>query len=270
MPLTQMQKRVMESLSKMRSPESHVAGGVLVNRGDDSPRFSSDIDFFHDRGDIVRDRADADTALLCNEGYRIDWQVRQPTLCRADVFLSGEMLRLEWCNDSAFRFFPIQADPVFGYCLHPADAATNKTFAASGRSEIRDFIDLLFIHDTYLHLGVVMWAACGKDQGFTPSTLLYHAKRNMRFREQDLTNEKLALAIDLRDLKSRWLAAADSAEDLISRLPPTEIGCLYLDSAGKPITPDPAAPGFRRLIRHFGSIGGSLPSVMNIPTSESR
>ena len=113
-----------------------------------------------------------------------------------------------------------------------------------------------------------MWAACGKDQGFTPNTLLYHATRNMRFREQDLGNEKLAFAIDLRDLKARWLAAADAAELLIARLPPAEIGCLYLDGSGKPITPDPGDRGFELLIRHYGSIGGSVPFTPYPSSSE--
>jgi hypothetical protein len=32
----------------------------------------------------------------------------------------------------------------------------------------------------------------------------------------------------------------DTAESLLPRLPAGEVGCLYLDAAGKPVNPDPA------------------------------
>lgn len=54
MPLNEIQKHVLAVLRHKRWSESHVAGDVLINRDDPSPRFSSDIDFFHDRPEIVQ------------------------------------------------------------------------------------------------------------------------------------------------------------------------------------------------------------------------
>ncbi len=171
----------------------------------------------------------------------------------------NEELKLEWCFDSAFRFFPVQADPEFGFCLHPADLAANKVLALAGRSEIRDLIDILYLHDNYMQLGAICWAACGKDPGFNPVSLLEAAKRQAKFREADLAGERVRQPIQLTDLKEAWLKAAAQAEALILRLPAVEAGCLYLTPSFQPVTPDPASPDFAKLIRHFGSIRGAWP-----------
>lgn len=259
MPLTAMQKSVLQLLASHRDPESHVAGGIAINRSSESPRYSADIDFFHDLADRVFTNAETDAAALVKNGYTIDWLLRQPYLHRAMVRRENDELKLEWCFDSAFRFFPVQADPEFGYCLHPADLAANKVLALAGRSEVRDLIDILYLHETYLSLGAICWAACGKDPGFNPVSLLDAAKRQATFREADLAGEQLRQPIRLAELKDAWLKSAAQAEDLCTRLPAIEIGCLYLTPSFQPVTPDPASPDFAKLIRHVGSIRGAWP-----------
>lgn len=44
----------MAVVSLNRSEESHVAGGIVLNAGDDSPRFSQDFDFFHETAEAVK------------------------------------------------------------------------------------------------------------------------------------------------------------------------------------------------------------------------
>ena len=39
-------------------------------------------------------------------------------------------------------------------------------------------------------------------------------------------------------------------------------GCLSLDAAGKPVCPYPASPGFPNLTRHFGTVKGAWPRVV--------
>jgi hypothetical protein len=53
-----------------------------------------------------------------------------------------------------------------------------------------------------------------------------------------------------------------SARLLVESLPTAEVGCLYLDAHGTPVTPDPDAPGFAALTRHYGSLRGSWPRVV--------
>ncbi|MSQ96090.1 MAG: hypothetical protein EXR98_16265 [Gemmataceae bacterium] len=261
MPITAFQKDMLQLLAANRKPESHLAGGTAINRADSSPRYSADIDFFQDLADDVFAAAQADAALLASQGYTVTWMLRQPYLQRVSVRRGDEALKLEWCYDSSFRFFPVQPDPEFGYCLHPADLSTNKVLAMAGRSEIRDFIDILYLHETYLSLGAISWAACGKDLGFNPCSLLDFAKRHMKFREDDLAGEHLVRPVCLTDLKEDWHTAVAQAEGLIAELPAAEVGCLYLSPSFSPITPDPAAADFSVAIRHFCSIRGAWPTV---------
>lgn len=262
MPLTAFQSEVLRLLAAHRHPESHLAGGAALNRSPDSPRYSADLDIFHDVADSIFTSAEADAALLVSRGFDVEWQVRQPTLQRARVRRGEKELKLEWCFDSAFRFFPVQPDAEFGYCLHAADLATNKMLALAGRAEVRDFLDILYLHQNYLGLGALCWSACGKDQGFTPSSLLENAKRHVKFRQEQLDNEHLVQPLRLTDLKEKWLQAVEQAENWFLQLPAEDAGCLYLNTEGTPFMPDPVPARFAEVRRHFGSIRGTWPRVL--------
>lgn len=177
------------------------------------------------------------------------------------VSVDREKLKLEWAQDSAFRFFPVQADDFCGYRLHDADAAVNKILALAGREEVRDFVDILHLHQTYLSVGALAWAACGKDPGYSPAFLLDHAGRHVRYSQDHLNRLHLREPLSVSDLKRQWLTAVDRAQWLIESLPEADLGCLYLASDGVPVTPDPAGSSFRDLGRHFGSVRGAWPLI---------
>lgn len=261
MPITTFQREVLQVIARQRSPESHVAGGLVLNRAPESPRFSQDVDIFHDAIEGVILAAEADAEALVAAGYTVTWSLRSPMLQRAIITRAGQELRLDWALDSAFRFFPIEPDADFGYCLHPTDIAVNKVLALAGRSEIRDYVDTLYLDRTSLRLGALCWAASGKDPGLTPWLVLDLAKRNVKYQPEDLAKLQLAKQTDLQQLKQQWLVAADAAAALFDRLPAEEMGCLYLDATGKAVTPDPASAEFANLVRHFGSVRGAWPRL---------
>src|SRR5262249_15644758 len=149
-----------------RNPDSHLAGGAVINRAESSFRYSEDLDIFHDAIESVAQSALADANALAAAGFSLKWLIRQDGFFRAEVEKGREQGRLDWSSDSAFRFFPVEPDELFGYALHPADLAANKILALAGRSEIRDFLDILYLSGSYLGLGAMVWAACGKDPGY--------------------------------------------------------------------------------------------------------
>ena len=261
MPLSTIQADVLRLIAANRSPDSFVAGATVLHRQDDTPRYSADLDLFHDLEDSVARSAETDAATLATAGYELSWLLRTPNFHRAVMRVGARSLKIEWAQDSAFRFYPVQQDERFGYRLHDTDAATNKVLALAGRSEIRDFVDVLHLDETHLPLGALAWAACGKDPGFTPEFLLEHAARHVAYTQEDLDRLSLREPLALGDLKRRWLAALERARTLVAELPPHEIGCLYVDTDRRPVAPDPASDGFRSLIRHRGCIRGAWPSV---------
>ena len=71
MPLSRIQSEVLRLLASQRDPESYVAGATPLNR--DAPRYSADIDVFHDREERVASAALTDTKILEDAGYTVRW-----------------------------------------------------------------------------------------------------------------------------------------------------------------------------------------------------
>lgn len=262
MPHTAIQEKIFRLLRENRNPESHVAGASALHGDPASPRFSGDIDLFHDEVRLVAENAQRDFEIMRAAGLAVERATRSETFHRARVTIGEERLKLERVFDSAFRFFPVVADPMLGYRLHPADLAVNKMLAAAGRTVIRDFLDVLHLHETYLTIGALAWAATGKDPGLSPLFILNELVRTSKYRPKDLEDVKLAKPVSVMELKQTLLRAVREGEDLIARLPASDVGCLYLDAAGNVVTPNPEAAEFAGLTRHFGSLRGSWPRVV--------
>ncbi|MGO9607208.1 MAG: hypothetical protein ACLQAT_28080 [Candidatus Binataceae bacterium] len=259
MPLTEFQRKVLKLLAANRNPENYVAGGIVLNQAPESPRYSDDADLFHDTAESVFASADADAQTLANHGYRVDWESRQPAFQRAVASLGSDSMRLDWAFDSAFRFFPIESEPDLGFRLSVWDAGINKLLALVGRAEPRDAIDVLYFHRTMLSLGATCWAGAGKDPGYTPELLLNEAARLARFTVDDFNALNLRPGYSVQDFRQEWMAAVESARRLIATLPAADVGCLYLNSDGKPV--EPSVEMLTTLKKHFGSVRGAWPTV---------
>jgi hypothetical protein len=263
MPISPAQAEVLRVIAANRSPDSYLAGATIVHRKPDSPRTSLDLDFFHELEDSIAVAGEADAKALTEAGYDLQWLLRTPTFYRAIVTAKErDALKIEWAQDSAFRFFPVQKDELCGYRLHDADAATNKVLALAGRNEIRDLVDVLYLHEHYLSLGALIWAACGKDPGYTPEFLLDQASRHTAHTQHELDHLLLQQPIDLRTMKQQWLEAVGRARQLVSSLPASDLGCLYLSDRGEPVEPVPRNSDFGGLIRHYGTVRGAWPTVV--------
>jgi hypothetical protein len=142
-PLGKFQSDVLRVLAAQRSPDSYIAGGVAINR--EGPRFSGDIDIFHDSEARLEAAANTDAAALTAAGYAVTWERVREGKRDATVSRGSEAIPLEWVTDATFRFFPTQSDELFGYVLHPVDLATNKASAAADRRVPRDVVDLVTI-----------------------------------------------------------------------------------------------------------------------------
>ena len=262
MPIGPFEQEVLRLLAANRNPDSYVRGATVLNQSPSSPRSSRDVDLFHDTTESLGQSADRDIATLKAAGFAVEEPDRRhETFCRAVVGRAGKRTKIEWVYDSAFRFFPVEPDPDLGWRLNFWDAAVNKVLALAGRSEIRDWVDVLHLHAKHLHLGALAWAGTGKDPGLTPEAIIRWAGRQAVYRQEDLADLTLTRPATLPELKEGWLEASSAALDLIGRLPPAEVGCLYLDQACQAVCPDPAGSGFPKLTRHFGSVKGAWPRI---------
>ena len=212
MPLTTFQAEVLRVIAANRCVESHIAGGIALNSNPESPRISGDIDIFHDATEAIEVASEADCACLLAAGYSADRLMWNDTFRRVRVLRGSEFVKLEWAQDSAWRFFPIERHPVLAWKLHRFDALTNKALAMGSRSETRDLVDLVMNHEL-TPLYSIVWAACSKDPGFTPGLLLEQMRRNARI--ELLAMEEMGLSMQPSELKSKWLEIARETEAAI-------------------------------------------------------
>jgi len=258
MPLTNYQSDLARLLSENRTFDSYLAGGAAILIEPNTKRFSRDLDYFHDSEARVAEAFSADRGLLENKGYSIEVDINQPGFVRAIVRRGELATKVEWARDSDWRFMPTVRDDRVGFVLHPIDLAVNKVLALAGRDEARDVLDALHIHHNVLVFGGLCWAACGKDPGFTPLSLLDLLRRRGRVREEDLARLDLAEPLDLHVLKRDWLEALDSVEPFVESRTPDEIGCLYYSATREKFV-DPREVS--DAVPHFGRPGGVLPRV---------
>lgn len=263
MPLTDFQRQVLGTIALNRDPESYIAGGTVLQR--EGIRNSDDIDIFHDREERLATAIVVDEQSLKNAGYKVEWRLRSQTFYRAIVEREGAMTRLEWAVDSDFRFLPTQADPQFGFALHPIDLATNKLLAAASRFEVRDAIDVLWIDRHVQPLGAVAWAAVEKDPGWTPEAIVAELRARARYRDEQLEIEALVESMSASELNRGLRAAAGRADRLLAGLP-TRLGFgALLLADGSLAQPDPDLPEtLNGLVVHHGSRKGAWPSSPEI------
>ncbi len=116
MPLTPFQSEVLGVLAANRREESYFAGGMVLHASPNSARYSHDFDIFHEAADEVTRASEADSASLRAVGLTVepqrgDW-TEHATFRKAKVYRGTDSVGIDWAADSAFRFFPIELDPV--------------------------------------------------------------------------------------------------------------------------------------------------------------
>lgn len=261
MPLTAFQAELGRLLAPNRSEDSYVAGAAPILIEPRTRRFSQDLDYFHDTPERVASAYADDRRSLLDHGCAVEVELSQPGYIRAVVHRGVEATKVEWAHDSSWRFLPVIRSEVFGYQLHPVDLAINKILALAGRDEPRDLLDALHCHAHVLPLGGLVWAAAGKDPGFSPLSLLELLRRRGRVRPEELARLHLTGPVDAVQLKTEWRAALDEAERFIRRRPPREAGCLYYALDQRRFV-DPDEPGVGPVVVHFGAPGGVVPRML--------
>jgi len=258
MPVTDFQYEIGRLLAANRSEDSYLAGGTALLLEPNTKRISQDIDYFQDSAERATSAYTADRETLSARGFFIEPEIVLPGYIRVIVRRGEQATKVEWARDSAWRFMPVISSEEFGYRLHPIDLATNKVLALAGRDEARDLVDTLYLHEHVLPLGPLVWAAVGKDPGFSPLSLLELLRRCGKVQPEEVARLHLTEPLDLQAMKQDWLAALDGAGEFINSRPAEEAGCLYY-SPGLQDFVDPNRDDASDAAPHFGRPGGVLP-----------
>lgn len=267
MAVTAFQSAILRLLAVRRKAlgESYVAGGVALNQLISSARLSRDIDLFHDTEASLAATWAGDRELLSANGYEVKVLREAQSFVEARVVQNGEHTLMQWARDSAYRFFPLIVDEILGLTLHPFDLATNKVLAMAGRVEPRDWIDVIHCGEQVQGFGYLVWAACGKDPGYNPDSLLAVVSRAHYSQAEIDTLDFNGPLPDASVLGKRWHEMLDSARQIVKCLPSEVVGTCIVSMAGELFKGD---AGFlakelenQTVGFHAGRIGGSWPIV---------
>jgi hypothetical protein len=265
MAVTKFQSAILRLLADRRKAlgESYVAGGVALNQLIASGRLSRDIDLFHDTEAALASSWAGDRELLRSNDYDVQVLREAPSFVEARVVREGGHTLMQWARDSAYRFFPLMTDEILGLTLHPFDLATNKVLAMAGRLEPRDWIDVIHCDGQIQGLGYLVWAACGKDPGFNPDSLLADASRAHYSQAEIDTLDFNGPLPDARVLGKQWHEMLSLARQIVKCLPADEIGTCVVSLSGELFKGDAdflLKELKNQVVRfHAGRIGGSWP-----------
>lgn len=268
MAVTAFQAEILKLLAKNRiaNGETYVAGGLALNHQLHRPRLSSDIDVFNNSYEAMTAAADMDRAALLSAGYTVVVKRDRDFIVEVTVSCGNETTDIQWVQDSAYRFFPLIEDDLLGLTLHPFDLATNKLLALSGRRVPRDWIDTISCSEELQPLGLLAWAANGKDLGLTPLYILDMAARTHYAQSEIDIAVRSELPVDVAALSMKWHAMIESARKMVSLLPADEVGKAVLNKDGALFngTPDQLdhAIATGDVVFHEGRICGAWPQII--------
>ena len=243
MALTDFQNGILRLLADNRRKNvgSYVAGGLALNHALSMPRTSRDIDIFHDSEEALYKSWLMDRKTLEGAGYCVGTKRELRTFIAADISKDGEHPEIQWGVDSAYRFFPLDADATVGYTLHPIDLAASKLTTLVGHADPRDWIDVIVAMRNVQPMLYLLSAACGKDPGFSPTSMLEYVARR-RYTQVEI-DAKITPAgkCDAAELNTFWREEIERTRSSVMSFPRDKAGMCVLGVDGKPYTGDPSA-----------------------------
>ncbi len=268
MAVTPFQSEILKLLARQRraSGESYVAGGVALNMLLAAPRRSRGIDLFHDTEAALAATWLADRVVLEGNGCSVKPLREAASFVEAVVARGTERTAMQWARDSAFRFFPLIEDDTLGLTLHPFDLATNKLLAMAGRLEVRDWVDVIHCDAALQPFGYLAWAACGKDPGYNPHSLLAAACRLHYSQVEVDTLDFETESPHASALGERWHRMLAEAADVCGKLPPSHVGEAVIARDARlfrgNVAELAAALAAGAVLYHRGCIGGAWPRIV--------
>ncbi len=212
------------------------------------PRISDDMDIFHDNGNRLPHSVTPELRALRNAGIAVELTSENDLVVEAILRKGGEETRIQWFYDeeTCRRFFPALDDPDFGFRMHDADVAVNKTLCTARRNSApRDAVDLVNIVERYVPIGPLTWAVSGKDPDMAPPAVLRGIRANVfGYAREEVEAVRMSDGawMDWRRLRDVLDSALDAASEYCEFTAPSEYpGCLFVDADQRPVEADDAA-----------------------------
>lgn len=159
--ITEPQRRLIATASEAQliKDQFWLAGGTALAEFYLKHRKSRDLDFFTDSKDDFKTAVREFESAAQTKGIELDVDKKTETFARYTGTINDEPVRVEFCVDAPYRFQPT-VDSEYGIKIENSiDIACNKLSALYDRFEIRDYVDVYFIHKEMHSLDeLIPWA----------------------------------------------------------------------------------------------------------------
>lgn len=252
MPLTSIQRKIVEILRPFRTAHNYIGGGAALNRK--WPRLSDDMDIFRDSEASLSERVTPELEALKNAGFSVDVAVANEFSVVATIRKQGDETKIDWTYDPDYclRYFPAIDDDELGFRLHDADNAVNKVYCASRRNTAaRDAVDLANIVRKYCPLGPLIWAAASKSE-MSPLQMAGKIRRIVTgYSNEEIRTVRMedGTSFTQNEMRGIVLPALDRAVEYIEDIAPADtVGNLFVDpTTGAPVEADDTAISEKRV-----------------------
>ena len=130
----------------------------------------------------------------------------------------------------------------------------------------RDWVDMIACCEAIQPLGLLAWAATGKDVGLTPNFILDMAARTTYSQKELDLVIRYEQPLNAAEIARKWHAFIWEAREVVKMLPPDQVGKVVLTREGGLFkgSLDELANAIRRdeLVFHEGELGGVWPTVV--------
>jgi predicted nucleotidyltransferase component of viral defense system len=202
--LTDLQKRIILLFNTLPDKEAfYLTGGTALSAFYLKHRRSHDLDFFTEVEELITPFSQKLESFLLKEKMKVDRRRSLHSFIELSVKVEEEVAIIHLALDSPFRLEKVSDSQDFpGLKVDSLiDIAANKLLTLFGRAELRDFIDIYFLHQNGFDMKTLIDNARKKDPGFDLYWLGVALNRINRFPDDAQEMLLLLKPCSMRDLK---------------------------------------------------------------------
>jgi hypothetical protein len=171
-------------------------------------RRSNDLDFFTAEKEILRAATREYQANADKKRIPLKLELKGGNFARFTGSLDGELVKVEFCVDSPYRLAPTTESAYGIQVENSIDIACNKLSALYDRFEMKDFVDVYFIHKEICELDDLIPITKQKHGGVENHMLAISFQRINKIPDDSPLFPKMLKPLDKKDMRQTFLRYA--------------------------------------------------------------
>ena len=171
-------------------------------------RTSQDLDFFTAEKEGFKTAVREYQSEAYKKSIQLQLEIKGGTFARFTGSIDDEFVKVEFCVDSPYRFEPTVSSKYGIQVENPLDIACNKLSALYDRFEMKDFVDVYFIHKEMYVLDELIPIAKQKHGGMENHMLAISFQKINKISDDSPLFPKMIKQVDKKNMRETFLSYA--------------------------------------------------------------